>query len=182
MEKARIVKSRTLFEGRILSLKRESLIEPGGVRVVRLVVTHPGSVVLLPMLADGRVLLVRQYRHAARQSLWELPAGTLEPGEKPRHAAARELIEETGYKARRLRLLCKFFPSPGILSEKMHLYSARGLGPATANPDADELIAVRSFSRAELLRMIRAGRINDGKTLAGLLWLFGRWRKSSIAI
>jgi ADP-ribose diphosphatase len=176
MSIVRIVKSRTIYQGRAVSLKLESLVEPGGVKAVREVVCHPGSVVLLPLLADGRVLLVRQYRHAARQALWELPAGTLEPGEKPRHAAARELVEETGHKALSLKLLCKFFPSPGILSEKMHLFSARGLTRAAANPDPDELISARSFTHAELRRMIRTGRIRDGKTLAGLLWLFGRLR------
>ncbi|MGE5327050.1 MAG: NUDIX hydrolase [Deltaproteobacteria bacterium] len=175
--KARVVKSRTIYRGRAVVLKLENLIEPGGVKAVREVVCHPGSVVLFPVREDGRVLLVRQYRHAARQSLWELPAGTLEPGEKPRHAAARELIEETGYRARRLNLLCWFFPSPGILSEKMHLYSATDLSPAKANPDSDELIKVQSFSSSELQRMIQAGRIRDGKTLAGLLWLFGWLRK-----
>lgn len=176
MKKARVVKSQTIYRGRSVYLKLENLIEPGGVKAVREVVCHPGSVVLLPMLADGRVLLVRQYRHAAGQSLWELPAGTLEPGETPRHAAARELIEETGHKARSLKLLCKFFPSPGILSEKMHLFSARGLSPATANPDPDELISIGSFSVAELRGMVRAGRIRDGKTLAGLLWFLGGLR------
>lgn len=174
MSKAMIVSTRTIYEGRAVSLKLERLVEPGGVKVEREVVCHPGSVALLALLANGRVLLVRQYRHAARQSLWELPAGTLEPGESPRHAAARELTEETGCKARSLELLCTFFPSPGILSEKMHLFSARGLTPAAANPDPDELINVRSFTRSELRLMIKAGRIRDGKTLAGLLWLFGR--------
>jgi ADP-ribose diphosphatase len=179
MMKARVVKSRTIYKGRAVVLKLESLVEPGGVKAVREVVCHPGSVVLLPMLADGRVLLVRQYRHAAGQSLWELPAGTLEPGERPRHAAARELIEETGHKARSLKLLGRFFPSPGILSEKMHLFSARGLSRATANPDPDELILVRSFSIRELRGMVRAGRIRDGKTLAGLLWLLGGLRNAT---
>lgn len=139
-------------------------------------VCHPGSVVLLPYLADGRVLLVRQYRHAARQALWELPAGTLEPGEDPLDAAQRELAEETGYRARRLKRLCEFFPSPGILSEKMRLFEARGLTPSPAHPDPDERIRVRRFSRPELRALVSAGKIRDGKTLAGLLWLFGAAR------
>jgi ADP-ribose diphosphatase len=177
MSRVKIVKSRTIYAGRAVTLKLESLIEPGGVKVKREVVCHPGSVVLLPLFPDGRVLLVRQYRHAAGQALWELPAGTLEPGESPRHAAARELVEETGHKARTLKLLCKFFPSPGILNEKMHLFAARGLTPATASPDSDERISVRSFTRAELRWMVLAARIRDGKTLAGLLWLLGLFRR-----
>jgi ADP-ribose diphosphatase len=171
--KAKILSSRTLYRGRAVSLKLESLVEPGGVKTRREVVYHPGSVVLIPCLADGRVLLVRQYRHAARQLLWELPAGTLEPGEPPRHAAQRELAEETGFAARSMKLLCSFYPSPGILSEKMHLYEARGLTPRRAEADADERIRVRRFTRAELGRMIRSGRIRDAKTLVGLLWRFG---------
>jgi ADP-ribose diphosphatase len=177
MPRVKTVKSRTIYKGKAVTLKVESLVEPGGVKAVREVVCHPGSVVLLPILPDGRVLLVCQYRHAAGQSLWELPAGTLEPGESSRHAAARELIEETGYKARNLKLLCKFFPSPGILSEKMHLFIARGLSAATANPDSDENIRVKSFAQAELKRMVIAGRIRDGKTLAGFLWLLGSYHR-----
>lgn len=174
---AKTIRSRTIYRGRAVTLKVERLAEPGGVRVEREVVCHPGSVVLLPYLADGRVLLVRQYRHAARQALWELPAGTLEPGEDPLDAAQRELAEETGYRARRLKRLCEFFPSPGILSEKMRLFEARGLTPSPAHPDPDERIRVRRFSRAELRSLVSAGKIRDGKTLAGLLWLFGAARR-----
>ncbi len=171
----RIAKSQTIYHGKAVTLKVERLIEPGGVQATREIVGHPGSVVLVPLLGNGRVLLVRQYRHAARQSLWELPAGTLEPREKPRHAAARELAEETGFRARSLKLLCEFFPSPGIMSEKMRLFVARGLARASANPDPDELIRVRDFTRTKLRRMIRTGRIRDGKTLVGLLWVLGRF-------
>jgi ADP-ribose diphosphatase len=173
---ARIAGSRTLYKGRAVTLKVESLVEPGGVRVKREVVCHPGSVVMLPCMSDGRVLLVRQYRHAARQALWELPAGTLEPGENPRHAAQRELAEETGFRAGSLKHLCDFFPSPGILSEKMHLYEARGLTPSRGNPDPDERIRVRRCTRGELRKMISTGKILDAKTLVGLLWLLGARR------
>ena len=162
-----------IYRGRAVSLRLESLVEPGGVKVRREVVCHPGSAVMVPRFPDGSVLLVRQYRHPAGQSLWELPAGTLEPGEKPRRAAQRELAEETGYQARQLRLLCEFFPSPGILSEKMRLFEASGLAPSRARPDADERIQVRRFSRRELRQMILSGRIHDGKTLVGLLWFLG---------
>jgi ADP-ribose pyrophosphatase len=169
----RIARSRTIYKGRAVSLKVESLVEPGGVKVRREVVCHPGSVVLLPCFPDGDVLLVRQYRHPAGQSLWELPAGTLEPGEKPRRAAQRELAEETGYQARQLRLLFEFFPSPGILSEKMRLFEARGLTSRRARPDDDERIRVRRFSHRELRKMVLSGKIHDGKTLIGLLWFLG---------
>lgn len=168
----RVVRSRTLYKGKVVSLKLDRVVEPGGVETRREVVVHPGAVVLLPCFPDGRVLLVRQYRHAARQSLWELVAGTLEPGEDPRHAAHRELLEETGYQARHIKPVFDFYPSPGILSERMHLFEARGLTRCKANPDADERIRARRFTRAELRKMLTAGKIRDGKTLVGLLWLF----------
>lgn len=167
-----MVRSRTLYKGKVVSLKLDRVVEPGRVETRREVVVHPGAVVLLPCFPDGRVLLVRQYRHPARQSLWELVAGTLEPGEDPRHAAHRELLEETGYRARHMKPVFDFYPSPGILSERMHLFEARGLTRSRANPDADERIRVRRFKRAELRKMLAAGKIRDGKTLVGLLWLF----------
>ena len=168
---AKILRSRTLYRGRVVELKLESLVEPGGVQTRREVLYHPGSVAMVPCFPDGSVLLVRQYRHAARQSLWELPAGTLEAGENPRHAAQRELEEETGYRARTLKLVYESFPSPGIISEKMRLFVARGLEPCRPHPDEDERIRVRQFSRREWQRMLRTGKIRDGKTLVGLLWL-----------
>jgi ADP-ribose diphosphatase len=171
--KAKITRSRTIYKGRAVTLKVETLVEPGGVRAEREVVCHPGSVVMLPCFPDGRVLLVRQYRNAARQSLWELPAGTLEPREPPRHAAQRELAEETGFRARSLKHLCDFFPSPGVLNEKMHLFEARGLTPSLATPDPDERIHVRRCTRDELRKMIASSKILDAKTLVGLLWLLG---------
>ena len=103
------------------------MIEPGGVKATREVVCHRGSVVVLPRLDDGRVLLVRQFRYAAGKSLWELVAGGIELGETPAAAARRELLEETGYRARTLRPLFHFYASPGFLSERMFLFEARGL-------------------------------------------------------
>jgi len=137
----------------------------------REVVCHPGSVVVLPRLADGQIVLVRQYRYATRQWLWELVAGGIEPGESFRQAARRELLEETGYRARRFTLWCDFYPSPGFLSERMFLVEARGLTRSEAHPEADERIEVGHFSRAALQKMLRRGEIRDGKTLVGILWL-----------
>src|SRR5258708_38698686 len=98
---AKILRSETLYKGPIFGIRRDEVIEPSGVRAPREVITPPGSVVVLPVLPDGRILMIRQYRHAARQSLWELVAGRIDAGESPRKAAARELIEETGYRARK---------------------------------------------------------------------------------
>src|ERR1700676_3526002 len=118
-QKARILRSKTIYTGPVFGIRRDELVEPGGGRAPREVITHSGSVVVLPVLPDGRVVLIRQYRHAARTFLWELVAGRIDEGESPRKAAARELIEETGYRARRFRIFLDFFPSPGFLEERM---------------------------------------------------------------
>ncbi len=170
-KRARILKSKTIFHGRAVNLKIERVIEPGGVDTTREVVYHPGSVVVVPHLADGRLILVRQYRHAARQSLWELVAGGMEPGETVRQSARRELREETGFDARVLKPLLDFFPSPGILSEKMHLVEAWDLTPAKKRPDADERIEIGFFTVDQVLEMIQRRKIHDGKTLVGILYL-----------
>jgi ADP-ribose diphosphatase len=142
--------------------------------VVRDLIHHPGSAVILPVLPDGRVLLIRQYRMAAGKRLWELPAGTRDPGETPFQTARRELTEETGYRCSHWKKLIAYFPSPGVMAERMHLYLAKDVQPGTAHPEEDERIEVQSFSKAELLRMIRAGTIIDAKSLVGLLYWM-RW-------
>ncbi len=170
--KARVLSSRLLYRGPLFQVRRDRVREPGGVDTVRDVIRHFGSVVLLPVLDDGRILLVRQYRHAAGQFLWELVAGHVQPGEDPAKAAPRELEEETGYTARHFRHLFDFFPTPGFLSEQMRLYLATGLTPGRANPEDDENIQVGKFSPATLERRIQSGAIRDGKTIAGLLYYF----------
>src|SRR6266478_3147455 len=115
-------------------------------RAAREVITHPGSVVVLPVLADGRILLIQQYRHATRQYLWELVAGRMDPGETPKAAAARELIEETGYRAKRFRLFLEVFPAPGYLEERMFILLAEGLTAGEAEPEEDEKIISRAYT------------------------------------
>jgi ADP-ribose pyrophosphatase len=166
----RVLKSKTIFKGKLVTLKVDQVTEPGGVRAAREVVCHPGSVVVLPSLPDGRVVLVRQFRYAAGQSLWELVAGGIEPGETPRQAARREMIEETGYRCSHLTPLLEFFPSPGVLTEKMHLVRATGLTAAEAHPESDERIRVGLFTMRQVGEMLRSGKIKDGKTLVGLYW------------
>ena len=170
---ARTLKSKTVYSGRVVELKVDQVIEPGGVKTTREVISHPGSVVVLPHLPDGRLILVRQYRYAVKESLWELVAGGLEKGETPRQAARRELMEEAGYHARTLKPLLEFYPSPGILSEKMHLVEAWDLTPAKGVPDVDERIEVGFFTLNEVMKLIRSRKIHDGKTLVGILWLAG---------
>lgn len=168
----RVVHRETVYRGRVLTLRLDDVIEPGGVQAQRELVVHPGSVVVLPLLADGQVVLVRQFRYAARQSLWELVAGSIESRESVLAAARRELMEETGYRARTLRRLLSFYPSPGFLTERMHLVQAGSLTQGRAQPEVDERIEVGRFSRTELRSMVKSGIIRDGKTLVALLVLF----------
>ena len=172
-KRARILESKTVFRGRVVELKVDRVIEPGDVETTREVVCHAGSVVIVPHLPDGRLILVRQYRHAVKESLWELVAGGMERGETPRQSARRELLEETGYRARVLKPLLEFYPSPGILSEKMHLVEAWDLTPSKGQPDADERIEIGFFTVNKVMEMIQSNEIRDGKTLVGILLLFG---------
>lgn len=150
---------------------REKSVEVGGRRHTYKVFEHPGSVVVAP-LRDGKVALVRQLRPAVDAWLWELPAGTLEPGEEPVEAARRELEEETGLSARRLEVVASFFPAPGYSSEKMHLIIAHDLAEADRHPEEGELIGeIRWFSIEELASMAESGQLMDAKTLAALLFL-----------
>ena len=171
-QKARIIRSKIIYSGPVFGIRRDELVEPGGVRTTREMITHSGSVVVLPVLPDGRVLLIRQYRHAARQFLWELVAGRIDEGESPRKAAARELIEETGYRAKRFRIFLDFFPTPGFLEEKMFILLAEDLTEGIARPEEDEKIESRAYDREELEQMIQKRIIRDGKTIAGLLYYF----------
>ena len=171
-KKAQILSSRTIYEGAIFGIRRDEVIEPSGVRATREVITHPGSVVVLPVLPDGRFLLIRQYRHATRQYLWELVAGRIDGGESPRKAAARELIEETGYRAKRVRVFLDVFPTPGFLEERMFILLAEGLTAGVAEPEDDEKIISRAYSRKQLEEMIRSGKLRDAKSIAGILYYF----------
>src|SRR5712692_4773882 len=169
---AKILSSTEVYKGAVFGVRRDEVLEPGGVRAIREVITHPGSVVVLPVLPDGRILLIQQYRYATRQYLWELVAGRIDSGESVRQAAARELIEETGYRARRFRVFLDMFPTPGFLEERMHILLAEGLTQGEAQPEDDEKITSRAFSRRELEKMIQRGKLRDAKTIAGLLYYF----------
>ncbi len=168
--RARQLRSKTVYQGRVIRLDVDRVAEPGGVEAVREVVRHTGSVVLLPVHSSGKILLVRQFRYAVGQFLWELAAGRIEPGESVAKASRRELKEETGLRAGKLARLLTFFPSPGFLDEKMHLVRATELKQSQAAPEEDERIRTRWFSKRELRDFLQKGKIRDGKTLVGLLW------------
>lgn len=136
----------------------------------REVVKHPGAVVVLPILDDGRICLIRNYRIAVDRELLELPAGTLEVNEAPHRTAERELIEETGYRAGRIRPLCAFFMSPGILDERMHAFVATELTAGPSALEAGEEIENHLVSPVELQALLREGQIQDAKSLSTLLY------------
>lgn len=172
---ARVLHSETAYRGPLFRVVRDRIIEPGGKLSERDVIRHNGSVVILAV--DGSknrknpwIVIERQYRHPANQFLWELPAGTLEPGEDPLAGAQRELAEETGYRARKWQLLLEYYASPGFLGESMKVFLAEGLVAGDARPEEDEQIEFRLVKLSDLLKMIKKGAILDGKTLAGVLF------------
>ena len=167
---AKVLSSELIYKGRVFEIRKERVREPSGMEVTREVVVHHGSVVVLPVTADGHVVLIRQYRHAAGQYLWELVAGHKEPDETFAEGAPRELREETGYAARRFRKLLEVFPSPGLLGERMEIYLATGLTKGQANPEEDEKITVKVLPLKEALRWIRQGKIRDAKSVSGILY------------
>jgi ADP-ribose pyrophosphatase len=169
----RIVK---VFEGRVLTLQQETITLPRGGELVAEIVRHPGSVVIVPVTGDGSVVLVRQYRHAIGEWAWELPAGSLKPGEDPDAAAVRECHEEIGLIAGSIERIGELFPTPGYCDEKMTFYRATGLrepseADAEAHQDEDEDIEARAFPLTRLREMIAAAEIVDMKTVAGLALL-----------
>ena len=144
---------------------------PDGLKLSRQIIEHPGAVVIIPKIAPDRYLLIRQFRFAARDWLWEWPAGGIEKGEAIRSTAQRELAEEAGYFPRKLKRLFSFYPTPGISSEVMHLFLAQDLVPKKEEGDEDERIEVREFTLDQIGRMIQQGRICDGKTMLGYFFL-----------
>lgn len=163
-------KGRLVFESRKYAVRRLQVRVADGSFHEYDVVTHPGAAIILPVLPDGRVVLIHNYRVAVEQELLELPAGTLDPPEPPMECARRELAEETGYRAGSLEPLLSFYSTPGICSEKMYVFLARGLAPGPTELELGERIRVAPMDLGAALEAIRAGRITDGKTIAALLY------------
>jgi len=178
-----LLSSKPIFDGKVFSVTSDKVKEPNGIVARRDVVHHSGSVVILAIDETGgepRVLLERQYRYATRDYLLELPAGSLDPGEKPLAAGKRELLEETGYRARQWKRALRFYPSPGFLDEIMTIYLARGLTSGKAQPEADESIEYQLVPLAQAIEMVLSGRIRDGKTISGVLWLAESLRRDQL--
>ncbi len=166
----------TLFAGERFRVVRRKQTLPDGSQHARDVILHPGAVTILPLVTPEQVLLIRNFRWAVQETLLELPAGTLEPGEDPQETAHRELAEETGYRAASMQLVHRFWMSPGILQERMHLFVAEGLTSGSTRLEAGEQIEPLLVPWPEVLEMVRAGTIQDAKTLVGLMW-YDRWMR-----
>ena len=173
-KKARILSSRESYNGPLFRVTTDEVLEPTGIRVRRDIVRHSGSVVVLAV-DDGpggpRILLEKQYRHAAGRFLYEIPAGRIDEGESEMKAAKRELEEETGYSARSWKRILRFWASPGFVAEAMSLYLARGLKLGQARPEADEIIEIALVPLSHAVAMVMRGEIHDAKTISGILWL-----------
>jgi ADP-ribose pyrophosphatase len=180
--RARVLRSREAYRGPVFWVSTDEVLEPTGIRVRRDIVRHSGSVVVLALEESSsgpRVLLEKQYRHAAGRFLMELPAGRIDEGENELQAARRELREETGYSARSWKRVLRFWASPGFVAEAMSLYLARGLRPGAAQPEDDEVIQLQLISLEKAVSMVLKGAIQDAKTIVGVLWLDRQLRKGS---
>jgi ADP-ribose pyrophosphatase len=165
----RLIKSDTIYAGKLVQLRVDRVQVPGGTEVIREVVVHPGSVGMVPLLPGGQVVLIRQYRHAVGKTLCEMPAGTLRPDEDPEACARRELAEEIGQEAEEMEFLFSIYLTPGYCNELMHVYAARGLRPAAGQPEPDERIEVVTMPFDDALAMIERGEIQHAPTVCGLL-------------
>ncbi len=180
--KAQVLNSEVVYQGPLFRVTKDTLVEPSGKEHVRDVVRHHGSVVILALdtsksKKDPYIVMEQQYRHAAGQFLWELPAGKLEPNEDALAGAQRELEEETGYRAKKWKPFVEYFASPGFLGESMKVFTAEGLIPGDAHPEEDESIELRLVKLSEVIKIIEKGGILDGKTLTSVL-LYAHSRKS----
>jgi ADP-ribose pyrophosphatase len=174
--KFRVEAEREICQARIIRVVARDLVLPNGRQTTFTIVEHPGAVAIVPVHADGSVVLLRQFRPSINEELYEIPAGTIEKGEKPLATAKREIIEETGFKATQWAKIGEFYTAPGFCTELMHLYVAKGLSPATAHMDADEILKPIRMSLDAAVKLIRAKKIRDAKTIAGLLIYHGQRR------
>ena len=159
-----------IYQGRVIDVGIEEVTLPSGVTVTLDVIKHPGAALIVPVDSEGKLLLIKQWRHCAGGWLWELPAGTLNPGETPEQCARREVTEEAGVIAGRLEYAGFIFTAPGFCDEKIHIFIAKDLVAAAKHPDDDEVIVeVRALAYHECLAMVARGEITDAKTMCALL-------------
>lgn len=164
----KLIQSTRLFEGKVIRVRCDEVMLPNGKTGTREVVEHAGAVAVVPLTKDGNIILVRQFRHAVGQVMLEVPAGKLDPGEKPEACAMRELAEETGFKADTLRKLTSMYTTPGFSDEIIHLYAAEDLVPSDKMPDEDEFINTEVYTPEQIRAMIASGELCDAKSLVAL--------------
>jgi ADP-ribose pyrophosphatase len=179
-----LVSTDRIYTGKVVNLDRDTVRFPDGSTGQLEMLRHPGASAVVPLLdeprsADPRVLLIRQFRHAANDFIWEIPAGRLDPGETPATCAQRELEEETGMSADVLSRLTTIFTTPGFTDEKIHLFIAHGLKPGKHRREPDEFMEVQTRKWSEVMGMVRNGEIRDAKTLVAILFVESFRRKSS---
>jgi len=172
--KFRVESEKELFQGRIIRLVERKMVLPNGRRTTYHIVEHPGAVAIVPVHDNGDVVLIKQFRPTLGIEIYEIPDGTMEKGEAPLATAKREIIEETGFKAKRWEKIADFYTAPGFCDERMHVYVARGLTPAHADGDVDEILRPVRMSIDTALKLIRTRRIRDAKSIAGLMVYHGR--------
>ena len=165
----KFIGSKLLYDGKILKLRFDTVMLPDGQLSTREIVEHPGAVAIVPITEDGRIIMVRQYRHAVGALMLEIPAGKLDPGEDPLTCAYRELEEETGYSAGSLQYLSSVYTTPGFTNEKIHLYVAGQLSKTRQRTDDDEFIKVEIYTCEQLRSLIDQGIVCDAKTMLALL-------------
>lgn len=176
-----IIDHQEVYRGKIVTLHVDTIRQDSGRTTIREVVHHPGGVTAIPILDDGRILLIRQFRYPIGKFILELPAGKLDTGQPPKETAARELEEEIGYKAGSLEYETTFYTTPGISDEAIHFFIAGNLTPCPQRLEEGEHITVEACSVGECLQKIRDGEINDGKTILGILWYVNKISKRSSA-
>ncbi len=179
-ERGRVVTSERVFSGKLLRVDREEVLLPGGKRAILETIRHPGAAAVLPFLPGERVVLIRQYRHAAGGFILEVPAGKLDPGEAPEACALREVEEETGWRAGRLLPLGSILTTPGFTDEVIWLFEAHGLVAGGRHLDPDEVIEVLEVPFEQAMGMVLAGEIRDAKSVAAILLAHARRARGSV--
>ena len=163
--------SKNVFQGRLLDVRKDEVELPNGKTSTREWINHPGAVCCVPILPDGKIALIKQYRYPVQSEMIELPAGKLDPNEEPEECAMRELQEEIGYRPKKLTFLTHIHPAVGFANEKMWLYLAQDLVPSESKLDEDEFLELIPTDFDEALELIWSGEITDVKTIIGLLWV-----------
>jgi len=159
-----------IYKGTLLDVRRDEITLPNGKTSAREYIKHPGAACIIPVLPEGNIALIKQYRYPVQSEMIELPAGKLDPGEKPEACAKRELEEEIGYSAGKLTFICNIHPAIGFASEKMWIYLAEDLVKTVENTDHDEFLVLMPTHLDDAIKMVWDGKITDVKTIIGLLW------------